>query len=73
MWLGFSGFLVTGLVSSCLRPIVVTQGPSWWRTHCPLKMDSSEEDSGMLVGHVVSLFDLSGILLVGSGLLVLCS
>ena len=65
-------FLVMGLVSSCLWPITVIQGPSWWRTHCSTKMDSSEEDSGMLAGHVVSLFDLSRILLVGRGLLVLC-
>ena len=34
-------------------------------------MDSSKEDSGRLVGHVVSLFDLPEILLVGGGLLVL--
>ena len=36
-------------------------------------MDSSEEDSGRLVGHVVSPFDLSQIFLVGGGLLVSCS
>ena len=36
-------------------------------------MDSSEEDSGRLAGHVVSPFDLSQILLVGGGLLVSCS
>ena len=34
-------------------------------------MDSSKEDSGRLVGHMVSPFDLPEILLVGGGLLVL--
>ena len=41
------------------------------------KVDSSEEASGRLLGHVdwclLSPFDLSRILLVGGGLLVLCS
>ena len=40
-------------------------------------MDSSEEDSGRLVGHadwrLLSPFDLSRILPVGGGLLVPCS
>ena len=35
------------------------------------KMDSSKEDSGRLVGYVVSPFDLPEIILVGGGLLVL--
>ena len=35
--------------------------------------DSSEEDSGRLVRHVASPFDLFRILLVDAGLLVLCS
>ena len=34
-------------------------------------MESIEEDSGKLVGHVVSPLDLSQILPVGGGLLVL--
>ena len=41
--------------------------------HCSAKRDSSEEGSGKLVGHVASPFDLSQILPVGGGLLVLCS
>ena len=36
-------------------------------------MDTREEDSGRLVGHVVSPFDLFCILPVGGGLLVPCS
>ena len=39
-------------------------------------MDSSEEDSGMLVGRMdwllLSPFDLPQILLVGGGLVILC-
>ena len=27
-------------------------GPSWWPTHCSTRMDSSEEDSGRLAGHM---------------------
>ena len=59
MWLTVSGFTVMGLVP---------QGPSWWCMPCLVKMDASkEEDSGSLVGHVASPFDLSQILL-GDGL-----
>ena len=61
----------------CLWPIILTQGPFWWREHRSAKMDSSEKDSGRLVGHVdwrlLSPFDLSWILPFGGGLLVLCS
>ena len=57
---------------------MLTQGPCRWRTHPSDKMNSSEEDSGRLVGHMdlrllSSPFDLSRILPVGGGLLVLCS
>ena len=48
-------------------------GPSCWYKHCSVKMDSREEDSGSLVEHVAFPFDLSRILLVGAGLLVLSS
>ena len=41
--------------------------------HCSAKMDSNQENSGRLVEHMVSAFDLSQILPVGGGLLVLCS
>ena len=27
-------------------------GSSWWPTHCSTRMDSSEEDSGRLAGHM---------------------
>ena len=45
-------------------------GPFWWPTHCSTKMDSSEEDSGRLAGHMGCHFDF---LLVGGSLLVLVS
>ena len=45
--------------------------PSWW--HYSARMDSRVEDSGRLVGHVVSPFDLSQFLPVDDGLLVPCS
>ena len=35
----------------CLWPIILTQGPSWGVAPHSAKMDSSEEDSGTLVGH----------------------
>ena len=61
--------MVMGLVSWFSLGIILTQGPSWWCTHCSAKLDSSKDDSGRLVGHVVSPFDLSQILLAGGGLL----
>ena len=30
-----------------------TQGPSWWHVHLSAKMDSSEKDSGRLVGYIM--------------------
>ena len=56
-----------GLVSRLSLANILTQGPSWWYTH-PARMDSSEEDSGRLVGHMASPFDLSHILPIGGGL-----
>ena len=47
--------LVSGLslASYLAWPIFgLTQGPSWWHVHLSAKMDSSEEDSGKLVGHM---------------------
>ena len=58
MWLTVSGITVMRLVP---------QGPSWWCMPCLVKMDASKEDSGSLVGHVASPFDLFQILL-GHGL-----
>ena len=46
MWLAVSGFIVMGLVSGLSLPIILTQSPSWWRTHRSVKMDASERDSG---------------------------
>ena len=62
-WFALSDFMVTGLpYPGCLWPIILTQGqniPSWCLLHCSVKMDASKEDSGRLVGHVTSPFDLS--------------
>ena len=41
-----SGFMVMGLVSRLSLPIILTQSPSWWHTHCSAKMDVTEKDSG---------------------------
>ena len=43
-----SGFMVMGLVSGGLWPIIVIQSLSWWHTHRSAKMDASERDSGKL-------------------------
>ena len=64
---GISFWVVSGQVM--LTPM--SQGPSWWCTHCPAKMNPSEEDPGRLVGPVASPFDLSRILPVGGDLGVL--
>ena len=45
-WLAVWDFMVMGFVSGCLWPIILTQSPSWWRTHRSAKMDASERDSG---------------------------
>ena len=36
----------------CVWPTVLMQGPSCWCTHCSAKMDSTEENSGKLLGHM---------------------
>ena len=55
--------LVMELVSGCLWPIILTQGPSWWCERHLANVNSSEKDSGRLVGHIdcclLSPFDLS--------------
>ena len=30
----------------CLWPVILTQGSSWWLTHCSAKMNASKKDSG---------------------------
>ena len=55
-WLQVLGFMVMKLVSRLSL-----------YNHCLAKMDSHEENSGKLVGHMESPFDLSQILLAGSG------
>ena len=34
------------LVSGCLWPIILTQGPSWWSMHCSSKMDAARRILG---------------------------
>ena len=41
MWLAVSGFMVMGLVSKFSLANHLTQGPSWWHTHCSAEMDAS--------------------------------
>ena len=53
-WFAVSSFTVMGLVSDCLWPIILTQGPSWRRTHLSAKMDSRVRLSGRLAGHIIS-------------------
>ena len=56
MWLTVSGFMVMGLVSRFSLANHLTQGPSWWHTHCSAEM---QEGFWEVVGHVASPFDLS--------------
>ena len=45
MWLAVLGFMVMGLVSGWLWPIILIQSLSWWRTHRSAKIDAGERDS----------------------------
>ena len=45
-WLTVSGFMVMGLVSHGLWPVILIQSLSWWHTHRSAKMDASKRDSG---------------------------
>ena len=45
-WLTVSGFMVIGLVSGGLWPIILIQSLSWWRSCRSANMDASERDSG---------------------------
>ena len=38
------GFYGDGISFWVVWPIILTLGPSRWRTHCSVKIDSSEED-----------------------------
>ena len=68
------GFYGNGFSFQVVSGQSLTQGPSWWCTHRPVKMESSEKDSGRLVGHMdwrlLSAFALSQILPVDGSLLV---
>ena len=45
-WLTVSAFMVMGLVSGGLWPVILIQSLSWWRRHHSAKMDASKRDSG---------------------------
>ena len=45
-WLTVSGFMVMGLVSGGLWPIILIQSFAWWCRHRSAKMDASKRDSG---------------------------
>ena len=51
------GFMQMGLVSRLSLashlawPMFCLTQPPWWHAHLSVKMDSSEKDSGRLVGH----------------------
>ena len=45
-WLAVLGFMVMGLVSGWLWPIILIQSLPWWCMHHSAKMDASERDSG---------------------------
>lgn len=51
-WLAVLGFMTVELVSGCLWPVALNQGPSWWQVHRSAKMDSSEAGSGRLAGQM---------------------
>ena len=63
LWFAVSGVMVMRLVSGCLWPIILTQGPFWWHAHHSGTMESSQKVSGRLVGQadwcLLSPFDLS--------------
>ena len=62
-WLAVSGYRAMGLVSGFSLAHRSDLGSFLWHTHRSVKMDSSEKDSGRLVGHMdgrlLSPFDLS--------------
>ena len=45
-WLAVLGFMVMGLISGWLWPIILIQNLSWLHTHRSDKMDASKRDSG---------------------------
>ena len=72
MWLSVLGFMMMGLVSG-LSLANHSDSESFLVMHALLSQDGCQQGFWEVVGHVVSPFDLSLTLLVGGGLLVLCS
>ena len=72
-WLAVSGFMVMGLVSG-LSLANHSDSESFLVVHALFSQDGCQREGFWeVVGQVVSPFDLSQTLLVGGGLLVLCS
>ena len=71
-WLTVSGFMVVGLVSR-LSLANHSDSESFLVVHALFSQDGCQRGFWKVVGHVVSLFDLSRTLPVGGGLLVPCS
>ena len=70
MWLAVLGFVVMGLVSG-LALASHSDSESFLVVHALFSQDGCQQEEFWEVeGHVMSPFDLSRILLVGSGLLV---
>lgn len=66
-WLAVLGFMVMRLLSGLSLANHSDSVPSWWLRHCSARMDSSEKDSGRLVGHMdwyLLSFDLSDFFLL---------
>ena len=72
MWLAVSGFMVMGLVSG-LSLANHSDSESFLVVHALFSQGGCQRGFWEVVGHLVSPFDLSQTLLVGGGLLVLCS
>ena len=73
MWLMVLAFMVMGFVSG-LSLADHSDSGSFLAVHTLLSQDGCQQEGfRKVVGHVASPFDLSRTLLVGGGLLVLCS
>ena len=72
MWLSVLGFMMMGLVSG-LSLANHSDSESFLVAHASLSQDGCLRGFWEVARHVVSPFDLFQTLLVGGGLLVLCS
>ena len=72
MWIAVLGFMVMRLVSG-VSLANYSDSESFLGGHALFSQDGCQRGFWEAVGHLVSPFDLSQTLLVGGGLLVLCS